>query len=98
MGSPIGEQFEDVRAAVREIDRQIHLNYRLWDTNYFSYDYLNRTYDFENEYSDMNTRSFIKHYKHLKPEVRNLVFQGYANPVISMLNEKKCEEASQPLS
>ena len=88
VGSPLGEEFEDVRVAVREVDRQIHTNYRLWDTNYFAYDYLNRTYQFEDEYADMNTRSFLKHYKHLKPEVRNLVFQGYANPVISMLNEK----------
>ena len=89
VGKPLGEGFEDVRSAVREIDRQIHLNYRLWDTNYFAYDYINKTKMFQDKYADMSTKSFVKHYKHLKPEVRNLVFQGYANPVISMLNETK---------
>ncbi|MBQ4281248.1 MAG: glycerol acyltransferase, partial [Spirochaetales bacterium] len=72
-----------------EIDRQIHMNYRLWDTNYFAYDYLNKTKMFQEKYADMSTKSFVKHYKHLKPEVKKLVFQGYANPVISMLNEIK---------
>ena len=36
VGSPLGDGFEDVKSAVREIDRQIHMNYRLWDTNYFA--------------------------------------------------------------
>ena len=89
VGSPLGDGFEDVKSAVREIDRQIHMNYRLWDTNYFAYDYLNKTKMFQEKYADMSTRSFVKHYKHLKPEVKKLVFQGYANPVISMLNEIK---------
>ena len=81
------EKITDPREAVREIDRQIHTNYRLWDTNYFAYDYINGTDRFIDKYEDMNTKAFIKHYKHLKPEVKKLVFQGYANPVISMLNE-----------
>ena len=43
---------------------------------------------FADKYADMNTKSFVKHYKHLKPEVRDMVFQGYANPVVSMLRER----------
>ena len=89
VGTALGDGIDDVSAAVRETDRQIHTNYRLWDTNYFAYDYLNGTTEFESEYRDMNTRSFIRHYRHLKPEVRDFVFREYANPVISMLNEVK---------
>ena len=89
VGNPLGDGIEDVAAAVRETDRQIHMNYKLWDTNYFAYDHLNGTKMFESEYADMNTRSFVRHYRHLKPEVRELVFREYANPVISMLNEVK---------
>ena len=89
VGTALGDGIEDVAAAVRETDRQIHTNYRLWDTNYFAYDHLNGTKKFESEYAGMNTRSFIRHYRHLKPEVRDLVFREYANPVVSMLDEAK---------
>lgn len=82
------ETVTDAKSAVREIDRQIHLNYRLWDTNYFAYDFINGTDTFSDKYEDMNTKGFVKHYKHLKPEVKKLVFQSYANPVISRLNEE----------
>lgn len=89
VGTALGEGIGDVAAAVRETDRQIHVNYKLWDTNYFAYDYINGTKTFESEYAGMNTRSFVRHYRHLKPEVRDFVFREYANPVISMLNEVK---------
>ena len=89
VGTALGEGIGDVAAAVRETDRQIHVNYKLWDTNYFAYDYINGTKTFESEYAGMNTRSFVRHYRHLKPEVRDFVFREYANPVVSMLNEVK---------
>ena len=89
VGKPLDpETVTDARSAVREIDRQIHMNYRLWDTNYFAYDFINGTDTFSDKYEDMNTKGFVKHYKHLKPEVKKLVFQSYANPVISRLNEE----------
>lgn len=79
----------DARAAVRELDRQIHLNYRLYDTNYFAYDLLNGGERFSSQYSNMNTKAFVRHYRHLKPEVRDMVYGGYANPVVSMLKERE---------
>ena len=39
------------------------------------------------------TKSFVKHYKHLKDEVRDLVFREYANPVYSMLSETEGQDA-----
>ncbi len=88
VGTPIdGDVISDPRAATREIDRQIHLNYRLWDTNYFAYDLITGGTRFIDRYADMNTKSFEKTYKHLKPEVRDMVYRNYANPVFSMLKE-----------
>ena len=93
VGTPLdGNAISDVRAAVREIDRQIHTNYRLWDTNYFAFDYINGTERFADKYADMNTKAFVKHYRHLKEDVQDLVFRGYANPVISMLNETESSD------
>ena len=93
VGTPLeSATVADPKAAVREIDRQIHTNYRLWDTNYFAYDYINGTKQFEDKYADMSTKSFVKHYRHLRPEVQEMVFRGYANPVFSMLQEKENEK------
>lgn len=91
LGTPLDPSLADARTAVREMDRQIHLNYKLYDTNYFAYDYINGTTDYESKYANMNTKAFVKHYRHLKPEVRDMVYKGYANPVISMLEEKSLE-------
>lgn len=91
VGAPLDPSLADARTAVREMDRQIHLNYKLNDTNYFAYDYINGTTDYASKYANMNTKAFVKHYRHLKPEVRDMVYKGYANPVISMLEEKSLE-------
>lgn len=91
VGAPLDPSLADARTAVREMDRQIHLNYKLHDTNYFAYDYINGTTDYASKYANMNTKAFVKHYRHLKPEVRDMVYKGYANPVISMLEEKNLE-------
>ncbi len=91
VGAPLDHSLADARTAVREIDRQVHLNYKLHDTNYFAYDYINGTTDYASKYANMNTKAFVKHYRHLKPEVRDMVYKGYANPVISMLEEKSLE-------
>lgn len=91
LGTPFDPSLADARTAVREIDRQVHLNYKLYDTNYFAYDYINGTTDYASKYANMNTKAFVKHYRHLRPEVRDMVYKGYANPVISMLEEKSLE-------
>lgn len=80
---------DDIRQAVSEIDRQIHLLYKLYDTNYFAYDLVNGTELFKDNYSKMNTKGFIKHYKGLNRETVDYVYNAYANPVQSRLNEEK---------
>lgn len=74
--------------AAREIDRQIHLNYRLWDTNYFCYDWVNNSEDFVSEYDDFKERAFFHRYEGIDKDVVNFILQSYANPVASMVHEK----------
>ncbi len=83
---------KDFRAVAREVDRQIHLNYKLSDTNYFCYDYLNGTDTFKDFYADFNKKSFLKNYKAFNDDVKNLVYNQYANPVRSYLEEKALME------
>lgn len=74
--------------AAAAIDRQIHLGYRLWDTNYFCYDRLNSSRRFSSFYKDLGTRSFLHRYKGIDPAVVGFVLRSYANPVASMLRER----------
>ena len=88
----------DFRAAAREIDRQIHLNYKLSDTNYFCYDYLRGSSEFKDYYEDFNSKSFLKNYKAFSEDVKNLVYNQYANPVKSYLEEAERAEERLNLS
>lgn len=83
---------EDANAAAMEIDKQIHTNYKLWDTNFFAYDYLNHSDKFKDKYKDMNTKNFVKQYKGFNSDVVDFVYKQYANPVISVLKEDPLHE------
>ena len=85
---PIQGDFETPDDVVREVDRQIHLNYRLWDTNMFAYDYLEKTDRFSSELSDFDGDGFLSRFSHLSEDVRLFVLNGYANPVRSRLKEE----------
>ncbi|MCR4676416.1 MAG: 1-acyl-sn-glycerol-3-phosphate acyltransferase [Sphaerochaetaceae bacterium] len=74
--------------AAREIDRQIHLNYKLWDTNYYCWDRVHNTSVFADKYKDMNTKYFTKKYRKFNREVVEYVYKEYANPVQSYLDAK----------
>lgn len=86
-GKPLVDDYGSPEAVAREIDRQIHLEYRLWDTNCFAYDYLEGTDRFADRYADMDTEKFLDRYKGLKKDVREFVLNSYANPVRSYLAE-----------
>lgn len=88
VGTPLkSSEIQDPRAAVREIDRQIHVNYRLWDTNYYAWDKLNKSSRFADKYQNLNIKAIEKKYSGFNKEVIEGVFSSYANPVQSMLNE-----------
>lgn len=88
-GTPVVGDYERPEDVAREIDRQIHLNYKLWDTNYFAYDLLEGGNRFESEYKDMDKDRFLSRFSHLHEDVRNFVLNSYANPVREALKEKE---------
>lgn len=88
IGKPLTDKiYEDHEEVAREIDRQIHLNYKLWPTNLFAYDYLEKTSKFKDEYKDFDTEKFLSRYSHLNEEIKNYALNAYANPVRSYLKE-----------
>ncbi|MFA7371333.1 MAG: glycerol acyltransferase, partial [Sphaerochaetaceae bacterium] len=88
-GHPLVEEYKDAEEVAQEIDRQIHLNYRLWDTNYFAYDYLKGEAHFSPRYADLNGKKFLERYKGLNAEVLTFVLNSYANPVAMQLLAQK---------
>ena len=67
------------------IDLQIHRNYRLYDTNYFAYDFLAGIDENKEKYADLDTEKFLGRLGHLSPSVRDFVLSSYANPVRNYL-------------
>lgn len=88
IGKPLTESYSNPDEVAREIDRQIHLNYKLFNTNYIAYDYLENTDRFSSLYDGLEPECFLSRYKHLNPEIREAVLNSYANPVRAMLREK----------
>ena len=89
IGTPLKGDFKSAEDVAREIDRQIHLDYKLWDTNLFAYDYLEKTDRFSSELKDFDSQSFLQRFAHLSPDVRDFVLNSYANPVRSRLKESE---------
>ena len=89
VGTPVKGDFSTPEEVAREVDRQIHLNYKLWDTNMFAYDYLEKSDRFASELSDFDGDEFLSRFAHLSPVVRDFVLNSYANPVRSRLMEEE---------
>ncbi len=84
-GTPLVDDYGDAKEVAEEIDRQIHLNYRLYDTNYFSYDYLEGGNRFADKYREFDRDAFLRRYEDQRPEVRTFILNMFANPVRSYL-------------
>lgn len=89
LGDVLSGDYQNADEVARVIDRQIHLNYRLFDTNYMAYDYLEHSERFKGEYSDKELKEFLSQYHHLAPKVREYVLNAYANPVRMKLKEEE---------
>lgn len=87
IGKPLNGDFEDANDVAREIDRQIHLGYKLWDTNLFAYSYLENDNRFSSELSGFDGDAFLARFSHLSPNVRDFVLNSYANPVRMAIKE-----------
>lgn len=88
-GTPLSGDYDKAEDVAREVDRQIHLIYKLWDTNYFAYDYLENTREHEELYKNLDTDHFLFRISHLQDDVKNYVLNSYANPVRERLKEIK---------
>lgn len=88
VGEPLTGDYNTPDEVAREIDRQIHTIYKLYNTNYIAYDYLEQTDKFSNMYDNLDPGKFIDGFSHLSLQVRNYVLNAYANPVRMMLSEK----------
>ena len=81
-------EYNSPEEVAEAIDRQIHLNYHLFDTNYLSYDVLEGGDRFKEFYSSLDKEEFLSRFAHLSEDVRNFVLNTYANPVRMMLQAK----------
>ena len=87
IGKPLHGDFADANEVAREIDRQIHLGYKLWDTNLFAYSYLENDNRFASDLSGFDGDAFLSRFSHLSPDVRDFVLNSYANPVRMAIKE-----------
>ncbi|NLA75346.1 MAG: acyltransferase [Deltaproteobacteria bacterium] len=94
-GAPLTGEFEDKNSLANEIDRAIHSLYRFWPGNHIAYDHLFQTDKYSIKYTEQEKQGFLDAYKNLKPEVRELVFKMYANPVCSVESDKGCANAAE---
>ncbi len=81
IGKPLEAEYSDHIEVASEIDRQIHLGYKLWTSNYIAYDLLDSTGRFSEKYSKSEKKSFIARYKGLSDDLFLMVMNSYANPV-----------------
>ena len=88
VGTPVKGDFKTPEEVAREVDRQIHMNYMLWDTNKAAYDYLEKSDRYADDLKDFDTEAFLHRFSHLAPDVRDFVLNSYANPVRSRLKEE----------
>jgi 1-acyl-sn-glycerol-3-phosphate acyltransferase len=84
-GKPLVDDYDSPESVAAEIDRQIHINYRLWDTNYFAYDQLQGPTRFTDKYRSLNTKKFMDRYKGVSEDLKKIVLRSYANPVVMQL-------------
>ncbi|MCI7607359.1 MAG: 1-acyl-sn-glycerol-3-phosphate acyltransferase [Spirochaetales bacterium] len=88
IGEPLTGEYNTPEEVAEAIDRQIHLNYRLFDTNYLAYDVLEGGDMFKDQYASLNKDEFLSRFSHLSEDVRSFVLNTYANPVRMMLQAK----------
>ncbi|MHC1692108.1 MAG: 1-acyl-sn-glycerol-3-phosphate acyltransferase [Sphaerochaetaceae bacterium] len=86
-GKPLQQDFQTPEEVAYEIDRQIHTDYRLWDTNLFAYDLVQGPGRFAKRYDSLNTKKFLARYKDLTPELQHVILRSYANPVLMQLED-----------
>ncbi len=88
MGKPLKEDYNNAEEVAKAIDKQIHSIYKLFDTNWFAYDYLNKNNNNIGKYKNLDQDSFLKRYKNLDDKLKKQALGIYANPVKLYLESK----------
>lgn len=81
VGRPVSPNKHDHTEVADEIDRQIHLGYHLWNTNYIAYDEMEQTDRFVDRYTQAEKKAFLNRYRDLSEGLTQMVLNSYANPV-----------------
>ena len=89
IGNPLEGEYNTPEEVAAAIDREIHLNYRLFDTNYLAYDVLEGGDRFKDHYATLDRNELLSKFAHLSEDVRSFVLNTYANPVRMMLEAKQ---------
>lgn len=80
-GEPIKGEFENDKDVARVLDREIHRGYKLWPSNYISYDELNKTGKYADRYTEDERQVFLHRFRKLGEPVMHKVMNMYARPV-----------------
>ena len=80
-GEPLEGSFENDKDVARVLDREIHRGYKLWPSNYVSYDEINGAGKYAEKYTEEERERFLGRYRKLGKPVQELVLKAYARPV-----------------
>lgn len=81
VGAPLSGDYKDSKEVAVEIDRFIHQNYKLWPSNYVSYDYIHETEKYSEKYEDAYKAKFLKRFERLPENIMKYALSAYAKPV-----------------
>ncbi len=82
-GKPLDQEYANEKEVAQAVDNAIHSQYRLWPCNYIAHDVINGKTDYQSQYAPEEKEIFLAQYDNLKPEIRDVILQCFANPVDS---------------
>ncbi|MDX9800803.1 MAG: 1-acyl-sn-glycerol-3-phosphate acyltransferase [Spirochaetia bacterium] len=80
-GDVLSGHWEDSKDVAAAIDRFIHKNYKLWPSNYLSWDILNNSDKHSSFYDEKYKEAFLKRFHRLPENVKKHALSAYAKPV-----------------
>ena len=80
-GKPLNGSFSDDKDVALTLDREIHRGYKLWPSNYISYDEINKSGKYAERYTEKEREDFLTRYKRLGTPVLEKVLKMYSRPV-----------------
>lgn len=78
---PLEGEFGTDKEIAEAIDRAIHLNYRLWPSNYAAYDLLHKSERYADRYTPAELEKFKARFRGMPETVREKAWAAYAKPV-----------------